>query len=54
VAKNLAGRTVALLTANRLGLPAGLAYGCGRVGDFQRNSGQDMMVQNQDDQQVQL
>jgi hypothetical protein len=54
VAKNLAGRAVALRSANRLGLPASLAYACGRVGEFQGNFGQDMMVQHQDDQQVQL
>lgn len=54
VAKNLAGGTVALLRPNRLRLPAGLAYGCWRVWEFQRNSGQDMMVQHQDNQQVQL
>ncbi|HKT12576.1 MAG TPA: hypothetical protein VJW77_12195 [Terriglobia bacterium] len=50
MAKNLASRTIALLSARRQGLPTTLAYGCGRVGESQRSSGHDMVVHHQDHQ----
>ena len=54
VAENLAASTEALRPANRLGLPVRLADVCRRLGQIQRKSGQNMVVQHQHHKQVQL
>lgn len=54
VAEDLAGCAEAVLGAGRQGWLLRLAQGCSRLGKFQRNFAQHMMVQYEHHQQVEL